>query len=228
MAEETNPGASYLLALKRASASPTGAATAATSARESGAEVLGASSLTQATPEQRRSPRYKCEGSAEMRQEGYDTRAWATFTDISLHGCYVECPSTYPVGTILHMKLEANGVRMAATGNVRVSYPGLGMGLGFIHISEENRLLLRDLLRSISRPSVILGTHDASLSASMQLSASLPPVTNAQAALQALLEFFDQRQLLTREEFARLLRKSQQPGSSSQFSPSSLESVKQR
>jgi hypothetical protein len=40
--------------------------------------------------EKRPSPRYKYEGSAEVREEGCDVRTWATFTDVSLHGCEVE------------------------------------------------------------------------------------------------------------------------------------------
>jgi hypothetical protein len=51
-----------------------------------------------------------------MREEGCDVRTWATFTDVSLHGCYVEAQATYPVGTVLHMKLETNGLRLEATG----------------------------------------------------------------------------------------------------------------
>jgi hypothetical protein len=73
--------------------------------------------------EKRRSPRYKCEGSAELREEGCDVRTWSTFTDISLNGCYVEAQATHPAGTQLHMKLDANGIRLETKGKVRVSYP---------------------------------------------------------------------------------------------------------
>ena len=50
------------------------------------------------------------------------------------------------------MKLEANGVRVETKGNVRVSYPYLGMGIAFAEMSEENRGPLRELLATISRP----------------------------------------------------------------------------
>ena len=71
-----------------------------------------------------------------LREDGRDVRTWATFSDVSLHGCYVEAQATYPVGTILHMKLEANGVRVETKGNVRVSYPYLGMGIAFVDMSD--------------------------------------------------------------------------------------------
>lgn len=54
---------------------------------------------------------------------------WTTFTDISLHGCYVEATTAYRVGVKLGLKLEANGFRVEAIGEVRVSYPHLGMGI---------------------------------------------------------------------------------------------------
>ena len=51
-----------------------------------------------ASPQERRqSTRYKCEGSAQFRVNGSDVHTWGTFTDISVHGCYVEMTATYPV-----------------------------------------------------------------------------------------------------------------------------------
>jgi hypothetical protein len=66
-----------------------------------------------------------------MRADGCDVHTWAAFTDVSLHGCYVEAQATYPAGAMLPMKLEANGVRLETKGSVRVSYPYLGMGIAF-------------------------------------------------------------------------------------------------
>jgi hypothetical protein len=67
----------------------------------------------------------------------------------------VEATSTYPAGTLLHTKLEANGFKVYAKGCVRVSYPYLGMGIAFTEVSEEDRSRLREQLRSISQPSVM-------------------------------------------------------------------------
>src|ERR1039458_7400565 len=156
MAQEIDDGVAYLRALKQ-SATPL-AATAATPAPEANSE-------THPTPaadagdrfkgaEKRRSPRHKCEGSAEMCEAGHDVRTWATFSDISLHGCYVEAQATYPAGTILHMKLEANGVRLETKGNVRVNYPYLGMGIAFVEMSDESQSRLRALLATITRQSL--------------------------------------------------------------------------
>src|SRR2546423_12062368 len=130
MAQQNNEGTEYLLALKQLSQASAGSAPARTS-DPVGQELnpdAGNSDEYQGT-NKRRAPRYKCEGSVELREEGCDVRTWATFTDIGLHGCYVDGQATYPAGTILNMKLEASGIRVETRGNVRVNYPYLGMGI---------------------------------------------------------------------------------------------------
>jgi hypothetical protein len=159
--------------------------------------------------EKRRSPRYRCQGSAHLRQVDSDVATWATFTDISLHGCYVEATATYPVGVVLNLKLEADGFRIEATGEVRLVYPNLGMGISFTRISDEDRERLRELVRSVSRPSVILQSQIAQPASSIPQADALPPVANPGAVLQAMMNFFEDRHMMGRDEFLRILRKSQ-------------------
>ncbi len=211
MAEEMDEGVAYLRSLKQ-SGTPL-AASAAAPARETSTEQPAAESSALVADsadqfkgaEKRRSPRYKCQGSAELRSDGCDVRTWATFSDISLHGCYVEAQATYPAGTVLQMKLEANGVRLETKGNVRVSYPYLGMGISFVDMSEENQARLRALLATILRPTVIMGPGIASsLPASGPMPAA-PLIPDPKAALEALTEFFESRQMLMREDFLRIV-----------------------
>jgi hypothetical protein len=218
MAEEINEGIAYLRALKHSARQPGGPATAPahevhpctpeSCAPESGAggnrpdeQFSGA--------EKRRSTRYKCEGSAEVREEGCDVRTWAAFTDVSLHGCYVEAQATYPAGTSLHMKLEANGVRVEAKGIVRVNYPYLGMGISFEELSEESREHLKRLLATLSHHCVIMGPGIASSLPAKGPLEAVPLISDSAAAIQALIEFFEDRQLLMRDDFLRILKKSQ-------------------
>jgi hypothetical protein len=107
--------------------------------------------ISPGSADKRKSPRYRCQGSAHIREIDTGVAIWTTFTDISLHGCYVEATTTYPLGVMLGLKLEANGYRIEATGEVRVAYPSLGMGISFTNISEEDRERLRSLVRSISQ-----------------------------------------------------------------------------
>lgn len=207
MAQEPNEGTAYLMALRQA----TGAAPAP--AREPGLpdhrqEAAMPPDTTEnfQGAEKRRSPRYKCEGSAEVREDGCDVRTWATFTDISLNGCYVEAQATYPAGTIIHMKLEANGARVETKGVVRVSYPYLGMGIAFEGMSDENIARLKQVLGRLSRPAVIVGPGVKSSQPSAGPMESLPPVTHPETAVRALIEHFELHQVLMRDDFVRLLK----------------------
>ena len=212
MTEEMNEGSAYLRALKQATGSHPGAAAAP--AREPDllidnlSTVQGSESFQGA--EKRRSPRYKCEGSVQLREEGCDVRTWSTFTDISLNGCYVEAQATYPAGTSLHMKLEASGIRVETKGKVRISYPYLGMGIAFEEMSEENVTHLKQLLASLSRPALIMGPGATSPHPTTGPMEALPAITHPEAAVRAVVEFFEIHQLLMRDDFVKLLRKSQQ------------------
>ena len=206
MEQESNEGTAYLRALRRVGGPP--AANAETQPRDSFSQDHPPAEGQFQGSDKRRSPRYKCEGSVEMREGGCDVRTWSTFTDVSLNGCYVEAQATYPVGTILHLKLEANGMRVEAGGTVRVSYPYLGMGIAFTAMPEESRTLLKELLGTISRPSIIMGPGIASALSSGPLD-SVPLISNPTAAIQALVQFFESRHMLTREDFLRVLQQSQ-------------------
>lgn len=205
MTQPNHEGVAYLLALKQ---SPQ--ADASASARKDEQENKEFASAEQFHGNnKRRTPRYKCEGSAELREQGGEIRTWATFSDISLHGCYVEAQATYPAGTILNMKLESNGIRLETSGNVRVSYPDLGMGIAFVGMTDENQLRLRQMLAKICRGCVVMGPGMASTLPSTASLKDVPELSNPAAAIEELVHFFDTRQMLMRDDFLRILRKSQ-------------------
>ena len=212
MTQEINDGSAYLKALRKSTSGQPGAAAAAP-ARES-VYVTSVASPAQGGEtfegaEKRRSRRYKCEGSAEVREERCDVRTWATFTDVSLHGCYVEAQATYPAGTLLHMKLEVNGIRFETTGKVRISYPYLGMGIAFEDISDDNMVRLKQVLAGLSSPSVFMGSQARMVNPATGPIEVFPPITNPEAAVAAIVGFFETGQVLMREEFVRLLKKTQ-------------------
>lgn len=201
MAFETE-GVSYLLSLKRSSTVASGGAAAAAPALANGeGQPRGI--------EKRRSPRYKCEGKAEIRQDGTDVRTWATFTDVSLHGCYLEAPSVYPVHTLLHLKLEASGIPFEVKGEVRVSYPALGMGVAFVDLREEDQGRLKKLVALLMHRVTVMGPGIAAPATALHPVDGVPLISDPKSALQALIEYFENRQMLLREDFLRLLKKSQ-------------------
>jgi len=216
MAEETDEGIAYLRALKQPAISL--AASAVAPAREPAPAGQAVAAVAAEKPnggppyhgaEKRRSSRYQCQGSVEMREEGRDVRTWATCTDISIHGCYVEAQATYPAGTVLHLKIDANDVRVECKGSVRVNYPYLGMGIAFVEVSEENQTRLKELLGAVSHSSAIMGPKFAPAISVCGPPNSVPLVSDSAKAVQALIAFFDNHHMLTREDFLSLLARSQ-------------------
>jgi hypothetical protein len=204
MSEENSAGASYLASLKKAIA-PSGAAAAAARVPEGGAGAEG--SLKSASGEKRRSPRYPCQGSAHLRETSTGVATWATFTDISLHGVYVEAMSTYHVGARLALTLEVNNFRVETRGEIRAIYPGLGMGVSFLPMSDENREQLGALVASLSQQSAILSRG---LLKNQSMARDPDPTSpDPRVVLQAITDYFEQRHILSRDEFLRILKKSQ-------------------
>jgi len=216
MPDDHNPGASYLASLKRSPAAPAPAREPAnepdnpsTLSDNPSSALLPPRGMKPASPEKRRSPRYRCQGSAHLREISTGAATWATFTDISLHGIYVESMATYRVGAPLALTLEVNGFRVEARGEVRVVYPGLGMGIGFMTMPDQDRERLRLLLKSLSQPSVILRPQSVQEAPAIPAAGSAPFMSDPAAALRALTHYFEQRHILSRDEFLRILKKSQ-------------------
>jgi hypothetical protein len=146
--------------------------------------------------EKRRRPRYKCEGSVVFRTQGIDMRTWATFTDISLGGCYVELAATLPVRTPVNMALDVKGVQVEVKGIVRTSYPLVGMGIEFTEIAERERLGLEEILRRLEGNPGLPGKLPLLVSPATAFPLL---VVDPAAALNAVASFFQDNQALTRE-----------------------------
>lgn len=209
MPQEINEGVAYLVALKQGAGATGGNSTLADDAAAPSTTIPADSGERFQGAEKRRSARYRCEGSAELREQGCEVRTWATFADISLHGCYVEAQATYPPGTVLDLKLEADGFRVESKGVVRVTYPYLGMGISFEGMSEESRSSLRQLVTRLAHRGVAIGAGGASSATAGNSLLDIPAISDPGAAVQALLEFFGNRSALLREDFIRIVNRSQ-------------------
>lgn len=157
--------------------------------------------------ERRQSPRLRCSGSAEFRVAGSDVRMWGTLTDISLHGCYVEMNTTFPVGTRVDLVLKSFGIRIHTPGTIRATYPFLGMGISFNDIEIEEHQRLKQLLTALAGqkefvPSV---AADESVKREAVASADLP------ALFSSITEFYQKQQLLSREEFYQIAKRVRRP-----------------
>ena len=195
-------GVQYLRTLKNAAGTP---GTATPSPRgDDGA-------LVEASPtgiERRRSLRYRCSGSAEFRAEGSDVRMWGTLTDISLHGCYIEMSTTFPVDTRVDLSLEASGIRVRLVGTVRVSYPFLGMGISFTEIEPGQQLQLEQLLFTlVGQTAPPAETEPSEDKAGKNMIAGAVEAADPKVVIEEVRRFFAENGLLSREEFLLIAKR---------------------
>jgi hypothetical protein len=76
-------------------------------------------------------------------------------------------------------------------------------------MSDENAIRLKQLLASLSRPCVIMGPGVSSPHPSTGPMEGLPSIKNPEATVRAVIKFFEIHQILMRDDFLKLLKKSQ-------------------
>jgi hypothetical protein len=157
--------------------------------------------------ERRRSPRIRCSGSAEFVADGSDVRLWGTITDISQHGCYVEMSNTFPIGTKVHLVLKSYGIRILVSGEVRTSYPALGMGILFAELVPQEAKELGRLLAALSGSNAFASTPPAQENLLDDPSQPADP----RALLKEVTEFFRKESLLSRDQFHEIAKRIRRP-----------------
>ena len=91
-------------------------------------------------PDQRRKfQRHKISYPLELRDERVNTPMRVNATDISGNGCYVESIMPLSVGTTLKVDLWIDQEHLSTSSTVRTRDPGVGMGIEFTGLTEENK-----------------------------------------------------------------------------------------
>ncbi len=157
--------------------------------------------------EQRRSPRFRCTGSVALTPENAEVRMWGTLTDISLRGCYVEMSSTLPVDTKIDLVMDASGIRIRAKGIVRISYPGLGMGILMTDLAPEQREFLDQLLAILAQAAPVASPQLVQERTAADAVAAVDPIP----FLNELRRFFSSKTTLSREEFIAIADRCRRP-----------------
>jgi len=99
--------------------------------------------------ELRKHPRFRCQNSVEVHlKEG--ASFWGTVTDLSLGGCYVEIPIPMEPGKRLKVGIWLGQNKAWAEAQVAHKTPGMGIGLRFIEISDEDLDQIRRFLESLA------------------------------------------------------------------------------
>jgi hypothetical protein len=99
--------------------------------------------------ERRRAPRYWCIGSITLRSESEGGSFHTAIKDISQSGCYVETLFSLPVGTAVELQLKLGDAVIEGRGEVRTCDPGVGLGIEFLELSDDNRDKLRNAIKKL-------------------------------------------------------------------------------
>ncbi|HEV8384235.1 MAG TPA: PilZ domain-containing protein [Candidatus Acidoferrales bacterium] len=85
--------------------------------------------------------RYSPYRDLDMTYEGRSEKIPLRVPDISSHGMFINTPREFPEGSVLKLKfrLTRTGHLVTARGEVRYCIPGVGIGVEFVEISEEDQ-----------------------------------------------------------------------------------------
>src|SRR5208283_5016660 len=150
--------------------------------------------------ERRRSARFECSGSVELQPQDGGARLVGVLRDISLHGCYVETPTTYSANTLVSVNIEVLGVRFCTQARVRVIHPSAGMGMCFTETTPEEQTRLKEVLRAIA-------ADRATPRASTAASVGLVPTSDLKIVVEQLTEYFQKHSSLSRDEFYAIAKR---------------------
>lgn len=101
-------------------------------------------------PSRRRHTRYPCTGGVEIRRNEGVAGIFASLTDISLEGCYVETVSTLPVGIEVVFMLRIREAVVRGRALVKTSNHAVGMGLEFMHLATEDQQKLEFIVGTLA------------------------------------------------------------------------------
>jgi hypothetical protein len=106
-------------------------------------DSTGAPLKTEPTRSERRSvPRYSLIATAEIIEPINDVRMSGRISEISRKGCYVDVLNTLPRGTAIQVRISRDQGTFVATGKIIYVQEGMGMGVLFLDVANDQEKLL--------------------------------------------------------------------------------------
>lgn len=102
--------------------------------------------------ERRSSPRKPIIASAQVVEVDSGARLRARSCDLVVQGCYIDTINPFPPGTLVRIRLEKGGATFDSRGKVVYRQVGLGMGIAFLDVTNENHLILEQWLSLSGTP----------------------------------------------------------------------------
>lgn len=100
--------------------------------------------------DRRKSVRVKCDVPVEIHPEGSPTM-WGKASDLSAGGCFVEMPIPLHQDCKFDVSLWIAGTKLRLKAEVASSAPGFGIGVRFVGIAEQDRVLLERHVQDLAK-----------------------------------------------------------------------------
>lgn len=150
--------------------------------------------------ERRRSIRYAFSVAAEVTEAQTKARIIGRSADLGMGGCYVDTINPFPQGTAVHLRLMDTGRTFDSQAVVVFAVVGMGMGLAFVNVAPDQRLVLQGWVSELS------GASAPSLESSEPDIAEQQSQECVRHVLNQLISLLVRKRLLTEKEGTALLR----------------------
>jgi PilZ domain len=100
--------------------------------------------------ERRTVPRYSLIATAEIIEPISDVRICGRLSEISRKGCYVDLLNTLPRETAIQVRISRDLGTFTCNGKIIYVQQGMGMGVAFLDIAEDQLKLLDSWLAELS------------------------------------------------------------------------------
>jgi PilZ domain len=177
---------------------------------EHGSQKFDRDALPAGTPavkssERREADRHVFTASAEVREIGSGAKFTTRTTDLGPGGCFVDTMVPFPIGSRVQVSVHKDKHAFEATGTVVYAQPGLGMGIAFDALDEQQRDALDAWLGEVGwHSSAGYQIPQAAVSPSTKQTVGGQTV-NQQAAIVRLVRLMIGKGLLTESEGASVL-----------------------
>jgi hypothetical protein len=145
-----------------------------------------------AQEDRRATPRFDCDRSVQYWKEEEKTPTWGTLENISLNGCFVSTRWPLPAQTRVRVVIFLYGLKISATGQVRVARADEGMGIMFTGLSRESQVRLKKAVKRLAQKggetAVTAGVQDRTKNGNEEM-------------LEAVRSWFDQNLIMSWDEF---------------------------
>jgi hypothetical protein len=152
--------------------------------------------------ERRKIPRYAVNADSEVEEPRVQAKINGRMTDLGLGGCYVDSMMTFPVDTVVHMRMMREDLKFEADAKVVFSKPGLGMGLAFTDLTPTHQRYLTEWVDELSGTERIAAPRTKST----PLDDEEAGERSDQMALQQLIRVLLHRDVITQSDFEQVLR----------------------